>query len=203
MLVVEPSFRGKEVESLESLDPTEPDVVMSALPGCVEPSASRLSDLSDVVLCAISVNEAPTSESSFPLFDLSSLPTRPRALPARSGDESICSGDSRKKNRDWWLNPIVGNSGTATCFDVVVVVGRVEPIIPGDCRASCDVSGLGAYWGGMVRCCGKTCSRWGTANAVTALESTLGIIYSEVAQTRPDVRLGDAGRRSGAKCEGR
>ena len=200
ILVIEPFlFRGKEVESFESLDPTELDIAVSALRGCTETSTSRLSDLSDVVLGTISVNEVLTS-------GLASPPRRPRALPARSGDESICSGDSRKKNRDWWLNtgcPIVGNSGTFTCFDGVVAVSRVELTIPGTCWASCDVGGLGAYCGGMTSCCGKTCNRWGTANVVTELGSMLGIMHPEVALTRPDVRLGDVGRRPGAKYEGR
>ena len=147
VLVVEPFlFRGKETESPESLDPTELDIAVSALPGRTETSTARLSGPPDVVLGAVSVNEALTSELSSPSFDLSSPPTRLMALPARSGDESICSGDSRKKNRDWWLNTgctIAGNSGTVTCFDVAI--GRVELEIPGGCRVNCDVGGLGAY----------------------------------------------------------
>lgn len=195
-------FRGKEAESFESLDPTEPDVAVSALPRCTGSSASKLSDLSDVALCTVSVNEILTSEPPSLLFDLLPQPTRPSAPPARSGDESICSGDSRKKNRDWWLNtgsPIVGNSGTVTCFDVAVTVSRVEFTVPGGCWTSRDACGRGAYCGGMASCGGKTCNRWGAVNEVTAFGST----YSGVALTRPDVRLGDAGRRPGAKCEGR
>lgn len=198
-------FRGKEAESFESLDPTEPEVAVSALPMCTESSASKVSDLSDAALGAVSVNEALTSELPSLLFDLSLPPTRPRGLPVRSGDESICSGDSRKKNRDWWLNagpPIVGNSGTVTCFDVAVAVSRVELTVPGGCWTDLDVGGRGAYCGGIANCGGKTCNRWGTAKPVTAFGTTLGTMYSEVALTRPGVRLGDADRRAGAKCEG-
>ena len=189
--------RVREVESFDPLDPTELDIAVSALPGCTKTSASGLSDLSDVVLGTVSANEALSSELPSPSFDLSSPPVRPSMLPARSGDESICSGDSRKKNRDWWLDTgpaIVGNSETVTFCDVVAAVSRVEMNVPG-CWVSREADDLGAYCGGIASCGGKTCSRWGT---VTRFGST-----SEVAPARPDVRVGDAGMRLGAKCEGR
>ena len=199
VLAVEPLlFRVKEVESFEPLDPTELDITVSALSGFTETSASRLSDLSDAALGAISVDGTSL------LFDLLLPLTWPSAVPARSGDESIGSGDSRKKNRDWWLNtgsPIFGNSGTVTCSDVVAAVGRVELAVPGGGWASRDADGLWAYCGGMTSCVGKTCNRGGTA--VTAFGSTLEIMCSGVALTRPDVRLGGASRGPGVKCEGR
>jgi hypothetical protein len=186
-------FRCKEVERLESLEPTELGVPVSALKGCTTTSTSRLSDLSDTALCAVSVREVRASAPSSPVFVLPSPPMRPRALPARSGDESICSGDSRKKNRDWWLNTgwsVVGNSGTVTCLSVAVTVGRVVLTY---CCASCEVGGLGLYCG-IASCGGKACNLCGSVNAVPAFGSSSG-----VALTRPGDRLGGAGRRLGVK----
>ena len=72
------------------------------------------------------------------------------------------------------------------CFGEVVAVGR----IPG-----CD---LRAYWGGITSCDGKACNRCGTAKVAPVFR-----LASGVALARPDVRLGDAGKRPGAKWEGR
>jgi hypothetical protein len=192
-------FRVNEVEPLESLDPTELDIAVSTLPWRTDASTSTLSDLSDGALCcAVSVHEALASELSSPLFDLSSSPPRSSDLPARSGDESFCSGDSRKKKRDWWLKTgwtMVENSGIATCFGAVVAV---ELKVPACCWVGCGVGGLETYCGWIISCGGKTCDRRGTANVAPVFR-----LMSGVTLARPDVRLGDAGKRPGVKCEGR